>query len=241
MEQSAFYFHPELEGKIVSPLSSFFRTFSVESVFEKNPDLQWVLELLHTDDDREQSRAQTLADHRSGDLWVFAFGSLMWDPAFLFTEVRRASVPGYSRQFLLKDIYGGRGTREAPGLMAALDKGGCCEGLVFRIAAQDIETETEVLWRREMVGPGYIPTFVTALVDGQPVKALTFVADYSADAINLDMTRQDQVSYIATGTGFLGTSKDYLSNIVSQCSILGIDDEDCSALLREVEEFLATQ
>lgn len=149
MEQSAFSYHPELEEKIVSPLSSFFRTFSVESIFEENPELHWVLELLHTDDDREQSREQTLAARRGNDLWVFAFGSLMWDPAFLFAEVRRALVPGYSRQFLLKDIYGGRGTKEAPGLMAALDKGGCCEGLAFRITANDVDAETEILWRRE--------------------------------------------------------------------------------------------
>lgn len=91
-----------------------------------------------------------------------------------------------------------------------------------------------------MVGPGYIPTFVTAHVDGQPVEVLTFVADYSAEGICPDLPRQEQVRYIATGSGILGTSKEYLSNIVNQFSTLGIDDEYCSTLLQEVEEYLST-
>ena len=71
---------------------------------------------------REASRRVTLASH-TGDLWVFAYGSLMWDPAMDFTEVRRAWLPGHARRFILCDIYGARGTPEAPGLMAALDWG----------------------------------------------------------------------------------------------------------------------
>ena len=92
-----------------------------------------------------------------------------------------------------------------------------------------------------MIGHGYIPTFVTTLIDGQPLSALTFVANHEADMICPDITRQEQIRYIATGAGFLGTSKEYLANIVSQFKALGIVDEDCSALLREVEEFQSAQ
>lgn len=234
---TAYANHPELVGKITNPNESFFRTFSVASVFESKPELHWVLDLLHTDDIREASRAETLENHGDQDLWVFGYGSLMWDPAFHFKEVRRASVPGYARRFVLKDVYGGRGTPESPGLMAALDHGPSCNGLAFRISAEDVQTETEVLWRREMVGPGYIPTFVPVVLDDRLVTALTFVADHEADSIWPNLTRDEQIEFIASGTGFLGTSKEYLSNIVDQFAALEIVDDDCSSLLRAVNAY----
>lgn len=233
-----FAHHPELRDRIKDPQTSFFRTLNARQAFESRPELRWVLDELHTDEAREKSRQALLATHGEGDLWIFAYGSLMWDPAFVFADVRRAMVPDYARHFILKDVWGGRGTREVPGLMAALDKGDGCEGLAFRIAHEMIDTETEILWRREMVGPAYLPQFVTALVDDQPVRALTFVADHAAKIIEPDLTRAEQIAYCATGTGALGTSHEYLRNIVSQFAALGVVDEHCTALLREVEDFM---
>ncbi|WP_417309857.1 gamma-glutamylcyclotransferase [Devosia sp.] len=235
----AFAHHPELRDRIVDPLSSFFRTFDIAALAEAHPelDISWI----STDADREAARARALAAHGGGDLWVFAYGSLMWDPAFRFTDVRRAVVPGYARRFILLDTNGGRGTKAAPGLMAALDTGDRCEGLAFRIAEQDIETETEILWRREMVGPAYLPTFVAAELDDGVQTALTFVADHDAENIASDLTRTEQIQLLAHGAGMLGTSKAYLENIISQFAQLGIVDADCSGLLEEVEAYLAAQ
>jgi glutathione-specific gamma-glutamylcyclotransferase len=122
--------------------------------------------------------------------------------------------------------------------MAALDTGQGCEGLAFRIAARDVGIETEILWRREMLGHSYVPTFVNAVIGGQPQHCLTFAANHAAESIVPRISRGDQVRYIATGKGFLRTSKGYLENIVSHFGILGIVDEDCTDLLREVEDFL---
>ncbi len=236
-----FAHHPELRGRIADPLASFFRTFSVQSLLKQHPHLEGHLDWTLTDEVREHTRARILAGHGSGDLWVFAYGSLMWDPALRFSEVRRATVPGYARRFILVDDKGGRGTRDAPGLMAALDRGTGCEGLAFLISAKDVDAETKILWRREMIGPGYLPTFVAAVIDGKPETALTFVADHAADGINPHLSRADQVSYIAQGTGFLGSSKGYLANIVRNLALLGIVDADCAALLEEVDFHLAAQ
>lgn len=234
-----FVHHPELRDRIKDPLTSFFRDFDVTTVFESRPELAWVREIMHTAAQRDATRLPILEAHGDGDLWVFAYGSLMWDPAFVFDDVRRAMVPDHERRFILKDVWGARGTREAPGLMAALDKGEGCEGLVFRIAGERIGTETEILWRREMVAPGYLPAFVTAQVGGEPVRALTFVADYAAEAMKPDISYAEQVAYCATGAGFLGTSHDYLSNIVSQFAALGVVDAQCTRLLQDVESYLA--
>ncbi len=233
--------HPELRGKIADPLTSFFRTFGRKSLLEKHPNPEVLKDFLRSDADREATRDVFLREHVTGDLWVFAYGSLMWDPGFQFSEVCRASVAGYARRFILVDDKGARGTVAAPGLMAALDetpnKGAMCEGLAFRIAAHHVHTETEILWNREMIGFAYLPAMVTADIHGPADKALTFVANHAAAAIRSTLSHADQIQYIAQGQGFLGTSKAYLENIVNHFALLGIVDEDCSALLHEVEQY----
>jgi cation transport protein ChaC len=228
-----------LRGEIADPLQSFFRTFTTADLAEMMPDpgrLNW----WRSDEEREALRAAFLLGQRDVDLWVFAYGSLMWDPGFRFAEVRRGRVPHYVRRFIVKDIYGARGTAEAPGLMAALDTGSGCDGLLFRIARAHIDQETEILWRREQIGPAYTATFVEAIGADEPIKALTFVADHDADLIDAALTRDQQVRFIATGRGFAGSSLDYLRNIQRKFDALGIHDAEVDTLLREAEAYLAS-
>jgi cation transport protein ChaC len=159
----------------------------------------------------------------------------MRDPAFRFEEVRRAHVPGYARRFILEDIHGDRGTVDAPGLMVALDKGPGRDGLAFRISRENLEEETEVLWRRERIGPAYTPVFVDAVAADSRMMALTFVADHDARLIDASLTRAQQMKYCASGTGFMGSSLDYPRNINRQFIALGIQDHEVSELLRETE------
>ena len=236
-----FAHHPGLQGKIKNPEESFFRNFTVENMIASFPQMEAQRDKVHSDEVREELRKEVLAGH-VGDLWVFAYGSLMWDPGFVFKDVRRALVPGYALQMILKDTWGGRGTAEVPGLMAALDSapdGPGCQGLVFCIAADQVDEETEILCRRELLGPAYMPRFVTAQIEGQEVRALTFVADHRVDDIQRDLTREEQITYIAYGQGFLGTSYEYLANILAQFEVMGIKDPACAALLADVDAYLA--
>ena len=231
--------HPELRNKISDPLQSFFRTFTTEKLEALLSARGLPVGWWYSDSEREASRAQSLEGHRDADLWVFAYGSLMWDPAFRFEEVRRAHVANHARHFILKDVYGGRGTFEAPGLMAALDVGSGCDGLAFRIARENIEEESQIIWRREKVGPAYAPVFVEATFSDRRVNALTFVADHEADLIDATLTRAQQIEFCATGKGFMGSSLDYLKNISGQFAALGIHDDEVSTLLRETEAHIA--
>jgi len=246
-EPDPFFHHPELRDEIADPLKSFMRTFTTADLAARTREMGLTKEWWYTDEEREAMRARFLDGHRDGDLWVFGYASLMWDPGFRFAEVRRARVPGYARRFILKDIHGARGTSDAPGLMAALDRSaGCdggegCDGLVFRIARERVEEETEVLWRREKIGPAYTATFVEAFFADKSVNALTFVADHDAELIDASMTRQQQIHFLATGAGFLGTSLDYLRNIERKFAVLGIRDDDVAALLRESEAYAASR
>lgn len=232
-----FAHHPELRDQIADPETSFFRGFTVERLLADQPDLiRWLPEL-HTDAVREAIRADALAGHE-GDLWIFAYGSLMWDPALRFVDLRRARAEGHARKFILVDDAA-RGSEDAPGLMAGLDAGEGCDGLAMRITADAVDVETEILFRREVLAPGYVPAFVPVRIGNDTVQALTFLVDHSCDVIQPDLTHEQQVRYIATGEGFLGTSRDYLANIVSHFDTLGIHDAHCARLLRDVDTFRA--
>lgn len=228
--------HPELRPLIRDPSHSVLRNLydvsqgkSVQNPLPPDPKKRSAVA-------REASRRVTLSGH-TGDLWVFAYGSMMWDPAIDFAEVCRAWLPGYARRFILCDTHGARGTPEAPGLMAALDRGDGCHGLAFRVPAESIEAETRNLWVREMTLPSYVPRILRADLDGQIVMVLAFLADHDSDMIRGDLTHEKQVRYLATGTGFLGSSCDYLETIARQLAALGIDDPDVSALLTDVRAF----
>jgi cation transport protein ChaC len=229
--------HPELRGRIANPETSLFRTFRAEDLVVQEPHLRdWV----YPEARRAAIRAEALAGH-AGDLWIFGYGSLMWNPALRFAEVRRAHVPDHARRLILVEYRGGRGTKEAPGLMATLDAGDGCDGLAFRIAAADVETETDILFQREMLAPGYLARFVPARIGEEEVRVLTFLADHDVPDVRPDLTREEQVRYIAHGAGDLGTSRDYLASIVDHVSLLGIADDHCTDLLCEVDAYLAAQ
>ena len=145
----------------------------------------------------------------------------------------KAYVPGYARAFCLKDELGARGTREVPGLMAALDKGDGCTGLAFKIAREHLEEESEILWRREMVTGVYVPTIVDAETAQGGIKCVTFVANHDASRIRSDLTREEKVRYLATGSGILGTSLEYIENLADHLVALEIDDPYVFTLLEE--------
>jgi cation transport protein ChaC len=238
MTDDPFRHHPGLRDKIKPAAESFFRDFTADRLLDLFAEHDVPPFPIYDDDTREGIRRAALAGHE-GDLWVFGYGSLIWDPALDFAEVRRAFAPNHRRRFILEDIYGGRGTPTAPGLMAALDEGGGCHGLCFRIAAEKVEAETGILFRRELLGPGYIASFIPVELDDMRATALTFLADHSIDMINADLTRDTQIRYLATGTGFLGSSYDYLRGVVDHLHEMDIPDPELDALLAETEAEMA--
>ncbi|MGI3163667.1 gamma-glutamylcyclotransferase [Pseudooceanicola sp. 200-1SW] len=234
LDPAAFRHHPGLLGKIREPEDSFFRSMVPAELEAETLRRGGAPIALYSDADREAMRHATLAPHYGEDIWVFAYGSLMWDPAIYFAELRRATLPGWHRSFCLVDRSGARGTEAAPGVMAGLGPGGSCEGLVFRIDAARAEVETEVIWRREMVAPCYHAVFAPVETAQGVVQALCFVADPEAEMIEADLPHAERVRYLATGEGFLGSSRDYLEKVIAGCRDLGIDDPDLDALLAEV-------
>lgn len=131
--------------------------------------------LVLPDADREASLRATLKEAPAGgDVWVFGYGSLIWNPAFHFVEKRTARIHGYHRRFCLWTPLW-RGSAENPGLMLGLERGGACSGVMFRIAQEAVDSELDILWRREMFTGAYRPTWVSVRSHGEPFPAITFV------------------------------------------------------------------
>ena len=115
----------------------------------------------------------------NGDLWVFGYGSLMWNAGFAYQERRRAALPGYRRAFCLRSIRY-RGTPDAPGLVLGLDpqEGAECRGVAFRVPAERAAQARAYLHEREMGTSSYLETHVEAVVEGAGRRrALAYVMD----------------------------------------------------------------
>ncbi len=194
---------------------------------------------LWSDEEIAASLSATLAGRRPGtDVWVFGYGSLIWNPAFEFVERRIAAIHGLHRRFCLW-IHGGRGTPERPGLMLALDRGGRCRGVAFRIAAAQVEEELLILWRREMLAGSYRPRWIDAATEEGPVRALTFVANRGNDRFVPTMPPDEVARHIASATGPAGSCVEYLQQTVQHLSALGLRDESLERIRVRVERLMA--
>jgi cation transport protein ChaC len=191
-----------------------------------------------TDEEREATRCGVLA-RKGRDLWVFAYGSLMWDPAIHIVEIRTATLHGFHRRFCLKSRIG-RGSADKPALMAGLDLGGMCQGLALRIPAQHVDKETEILWMREMLAGSYVPTFVDIATPQGGIEAVAFVINRESDRyVDLDM--EETAGLIATGRGIRGTCLEYLENVAERLDLLGLSDPAIGELRRRVHQLLEPQ
>jgi cation transport protein ChaC len=172
----------------------------------------------------DRSRERVLTRHQPGkDLWLFAYGSLIWNPAFHFAERRVARLYGYHRRFCLWTSLG-RGTPERPGLMLGLERGGSCAGIAYRIAAEAVETELNVIWRREMVTGAYAPSWVRTRIGGQLVNAVTFLINRRHERYAHRLGDDQVAAVVAVAEGRLGACRDYLFNTLQHLEELGIHD-----------------
>ena len=146
-----------------------------------------------TDEELAASLATTLKRKPPGSSWwVFAYGSLLWNPLFPFEQAQPATLSGRHRRFCLWSLAS-RGTSTQPGLVLGLDRGGSCQGVVYRLPARVAKDELLLLWRREMVLGAYQPLWVTVRGGHSPLVALG-----------------EQAEVIANAAGAFGSSADYL-------------------------------
>ncbi len=222
---------PALRGKITPPSESEmrfglerFEEFEAQAIAEGWP-ADWCMD----HDEREANRQEILSGRLDQDLWVFGYGSLIWDPAVEVAEYRYGSLPGWRRSFCMW-LEGGRGSPEQPGLMAALDEGGHCDGVVLRIPAAVVDQETGFMWRREMFAGTYCPEFRQVATPQGSVNALVFLMNCDNRRYAPDLSEEEAARMIALAEGRLGPNFDYLDSMVHHLDELGIEDADMRRL-----------
>lgn len=187
-----------------------------------------------SDEQLDRSLDCTLAQVPRGDVWVFAYGSLIWNPLFPFADKRLARIYGFHRSFCLWSRIG-RGTPDKPGLVLGLDNGGSCAGLAYRIAAAHVREELRLLWRREMVTGSYLPTWVKARTPRGAVPAIAFVINHRSVAYAGKLAAAEAARCIARASGLHGPCAEYLLRTLAGLREHGIEDRALGEIERAMD------
>jgi cation transport protein ChaC len=162
----------------------------------------------------------------NGEVWVFAYGSLLWKPAFPVAGERVATLRGWHRAFRLGWDRRFRGSPERPGLMLVLDRGGMCTGIAQRLPPDDVVASLQRVLRREIAAlpTPFPPRWVSVATAGGPLRAITFAVDRRSDAYVTGLSAEEIADVLATAVGHWGSMAEYLHNTVSHLEARGIAD-----------------
>ena len=189
-------------------------------------------------------RALVPDDADTSDIWVFGYGSLIFNPVMDYVERARGRIYGHHRRFCLWTRLG-RGSPDCPGLVLALDRGGSCTGVAYRLNPDVAIAELDLLWRREMVTLAYRASWLTFHPDGHNdgagKRAISFVSRPEHENFASRMTLDQEADVIASASGFIGPCRDYLFDTVKALEADGISDPHLKKLQRAVERRLASE
>ena len=166
-------------------------------------------------------------------LWVFAYGSLMWNPGFAVRETQAARLHGFHRAFCIYSEHY-RGTPRKPGLILGLLAGGSCCGLAHRLPVKGYESVRRYLWRREIENDGvYVEDVRTLrLADGRTVRSLVYLADRAHRQFAGKLSLAASIRLVRQGKGATGSNIDYVRNTVAHLRELGLRDRPLEELAR---------
>ncbi len=189
-----------------------------------------------TDQERTQSLQNALRGwHGDSDLWVYAYGSLIWNPEFDYQERRLSFLRGHHRSLCLWSRVN-RGTPELPGLVFGLDRGGSCRGMTFRIPAKAVPNTFEALWRREMATGAYHPRWLRCETPHGSITALAFVIDRQSAGYVKALPEQQTVEIVQRASGRYGPCVDYVVQTHEALMAAGIVDRRLARLTERLRE-----
>lgn len=192
-----------------------------------------------TDADYDAYADDMIAQMQGAEFWVFAYGSLIWKPAFEFIDSRVCHVPGWRRSFCL-NIRNWRATPDQPGLMLALDRGGSCKGVAYRMPPDATKERMVRLLRRETDSHEDKPwhRWLTVRSGEQRIRALGFwCAPSRPEPDLLRLPVEEQACRLARAVGYVGSCAEYLLNTVEHLEQLGLHD----SYLWRMQELVAAE
>jgi cation transport protein ChaC len=192
---------------------------------------------LWTTDRIERSLAETMKSNpaETDDVWIFAYGSLMWNPMLHFDQRQVATLHGWHRSFCLRmDV--GRGSPEMPGRMLALESGGHTQGVALKLSPSTMADELRRVWIREMVLGSYKPTWApVTLDDATETQVIAFVADTSREQYAIDSRVSTVAPLVAHAEGKFGSNAEYLFKLQAALHECSLHDAYIEALCSEVQ------
>ena len=198
-----------------------------------------------TEAERAASLQATLAERPEGPVWLFAYGSLIWNPTVRVEACRVGRIDGWHRAFCLETVVG-RGSPAHPGLTLALDEGGDCTGVALRLPEEGLEHELSLLWRREMLSGAYEPRWLDVIdLDGGRIgSAIAFTMDRTSVQYAGGLSEDEVVDRLATARGAIGSAADYLFATCEGLAGHGVRDcalDTLAAAVRRRREALDAQ
>ena len=189
-----------------------------------------------SNEDLTISRKNFIPDNYCGpDIWVFGYGSLIWNPLIKFISKQKGKVFGYHRKFCLWTKIG-RGTPNYPGLMLGLLNGGCVEGLAYKISSKNAAAELDLLWKREMLNNSYEPRWLKVYTNNSEFKALSFVVKKTSPNFVNIKNLKDQGRIISKAKGYIGNCSQYLFQTSDALGELDINDNYIKILSNYVKK-----
>jgi cation transport protein ChaC len=176
-------------------------------------------------------------DQSGEDLWVFAYGSLMWWPDFAYLDRRPARLIGAHRALCVYSFVH-RGTPERPGLVLGLDRGGNCRGIAYRVAAANRAATVAYLRAREQVTMVYREVMRSVWLDDDPqqrVPALCYLVDRGHEQYAGRLTLEQQLHYVRQGHGRSGNNRDYVLATVQEIERQGYRDAELHLLAERLK------
>lgn len=191
-------------------------------------------------EEERNRRLQVIQSSRpAGPMWVFAFGSLMWNPCYEFDRREIANFDGWERKFHIWTTLA-RGTPESPGLGLCIEQSTTsCKGVAYQLLAENEEEDWLALWDREMVSGIYQAVWAELKLEtGEDVKALTFVVDNTHPQYAGGMSVPEMAKIIAGAEGKYGRCSDYLASTVEEMAKIDVADDYLDGLLAAVNSHL---
>ena len=167
----------------------------------------------------------------ASDLWLFAYGSLIWKTDCPVVERRPARVHGHHRALKMWSRVN-RGTPERPGLVFALLTGGSCQGMVLRVPAGAVPDMLPRLWEREMPNPVYDPKWLRCHTPSGAVTGLAFTLSRRSPNYTGELSGEQLRTIFAQAHGRYGSTLDYARQTLQELRALGIRDVSLERLLR---------
>ena len=165
----------------------------------------------------------------SDSIWLFAYGSLIWNPEFEFREKRRAFLHGWSRRLCCwSREY--RGTQDEPGLAFGLTEGGGCDGVAYRLSREQATAYLPSLWRREMRLGSYLPLWVNCVAAGETISAVAFIMNRKSVNFIDGLSLEEQATIVRSAVGKNGRCSEYFTSTIDLLKSIEITDAELNLI-----------